>query len=69
MVASLFLVIFDVLTHKHMEPKMVNKMVKGGGYFKTISGGEGSRGFSLQAFESLPNKNLNVSAIGALIHI
>jgi len=52
-----------------MEPKMVNKMVKGGGYFKTISGGEGSRGFSLQAFESLPNKNLNVSAIGALIHI
>lgn len=69
MVTSLFIVIFIVLTHKYMEPKMVNKMVKGCGYFKTINGGEGSRGFPLQAFEYLSNKILTVSALGALIHI
>jgi len=69
MVASMFLVIFSALTHKYMELKMVNKMVKSCGYFKTISGGEGSRGFPLQGFECLPNKNLIVSALSALIHI
>ncbi len=66
---GLFFVIFSALTCWYMEPHMVNKMVKGCGYFKIISVVKGSRGFPLQAFESLSNESLNVSALGALIHI
>jgi DNA mismatch repair protein MSH6 len=60
-------VVLSALTHEYMEPQMVNKMVKDRGYFKTVSGGGGSRGCPLQAFESLLNKNLAASALGALI--
>ncbi|KAH8956231.1 hypothetical protein BDL97_07G029800 [Sphagnum fallax] len=60
-------VVLSALTHEYMEPQMVNKMVKDRGYFKTVSGGGGSRGCPLQAFESLSNKNLAASALGALI--
>jgi DNA mismatch repair protein MSH6 len=60
-------VVLSALTHEYMEPQMVNKMVKDHGYFKTVSGGGGSGGCPLQAFESLSNKNLAASALGALI--
>ncbi len=65
--AGLLPVVLSALTHEYMEPQMVNKMVKDHGYFKTVSGGGGSGGCPLQAFESLSNKNLAASALGALI--